>query len=102
MAIPLTLKVFKGGTLVSAKDFERDIIKIGRLSSVHLRLEDEKVSRVHSVLEASADGTLSIPNRMHCLACGCTTCQVVTTLRSAVVGPRPFDYLTRFGHRNFP
>ncbi|HEX8705300.1 MAG TPA: FHA domain-containing protein, partial [Myxococcaceae bacterium] len=60
MAIPLTLKVFKGGTLVGAKDFERDIIKIGRLSSAHLRLEDEKVSRVHSVIEASADGTLSI------------------------------------------
>jgi TonB family protein len=60
MAIPLTLKVFKGGTLVSAKDFERDIIKIGRLSSAHLRLEDEKVSRVHSVIEAAADGTLSI------------------------------------------
>jgi TonB family protein len=60
MAIPLTLKVFKGATLVSAKDFERDIIKIGRLSSAHLRLEDEKVSRVHSVIETGADGTLSI------------------------------------------
>jgi TonB family protein len=60
MAIPLTLKVFKGDTLVSAKDFERDIIKIGRLSSAHLRLEDEKVSRVHSVIEVAADGALSI------------------------------------------
>ncbi|MDY7227023.1 TonB family protein [Hyalangium rubrum] len=60
MAIPLTLKVFQGGTLITSKDFERDIIKIGRLSSAHLRLEDEKVSRVHSVLEVSADGALSI------------------------------------------
>jgi TonB family protein len=60
MAIPLTLKVFKNGTLVSSQDFTRDIIKIGRLSSAHLRLEDEKVSRVHSVIEVSADGTLSI------------------------------------------
>jgi pSer/pThr/pTyr-binding forkhead associated (FHA) protein len=60
MAIPLTLKVFKGGALVSAKDFERDIIKIGRLSSAHLRLEDDKVSRVHAVLETAADGALSI------------------------------------------
>ena len=60
MAVPLTLKVFKGETLVTSKDFERDIIKIGRLSSAHLRLEDEKVSRVHSVIEAAADGTLSI------------------------------------------
>jgi TonB family protein len=60
MAIPLTLKVFKNGTLVSSQDFTRDIIKIGRLSSAHLRLEDEKVSRVHSVIEVSADGALSI------------------------------------------
>ena len=60
MAVPLTLKVFKGEALVTSQDFERDIIKIGRLSSAHLRLEDEKVSRVHSVLEAAADGTLSI------------------------------------------
>jgi TonB family protein len=60
MTNPLTLKVFKNGTLVSSQDFTRDIIKIGRLSSAHLRLEDEKVSRVHSVIEVSADGALSI------------------------------------------
>ncbi|XXF75313.1 adventurous gliding motility protein GltG [Myxococcaceae bacterium GXIMD 01537] len=60
MPVPLTLKVFKGETLVSSKDFERDIIKIGRLSSAHLCLEDEKVSRIHSVIELSTDGTLSI------------------------------------------
>src|SRR5688572_4707451 len=60
MAVPLTLKVFKGDTLVSSKDFERDIIKIGRLSSAHLCLDDEKVSRIHSVIEVSPDGSLSI------------------------------------------
>jgi TonB family protein len=60
MAVPLTLKVFKGDALVTSKDFERDIIKIGRLSSAHLCLEDEKVSRIHSVIEVGADGSLSI------------------------------------------
>ncbi len=60
MAVPLTLKVFKGDALVTSKDFERDIIKIGRLSSAHLCLDDEKVSRIHSVIEVSADGSLSI------------------------------------------
>ncbi|MCP3103854.1 adventurous gliding motility protein GltG [Myxococcus sp. K15C18031901] len=60
MAVPLTLKVFKGETLVATKDYERDIIKIGRLSSAHLCLEDEKVSRIHSVIEVSSDGTMSI------------------------------------------
>ncbi len=60
MAVPLTLKVFKGDTLVASKDYERDIIKIGRLSSAHLCLEDEKVSRIHSVIEVATDGSMSI------------------------------------------
>ena len=60
MAVPMTLQVMKGDTLVAEKDFDRDIIKIGRLSSAHLCLDDEKVSRIHSVIESGADGTLSI------------------------------------------
>ncbi|RKH14164.1 TonB family protein [Corallococcus sp. CA053C] len=60
MAVPLTLKVFKGDTLVASKDYERDIIKIGRLSSAHLCLEDDKVSRIHSVIEVAGDGSMSI------------------------------------------
>lgn len=60
MAVPLTLKVFKADQLVSAKDYDRDIIKIGRLSSAHLCLDDEKVSRIHSVIEVAPDGSLSI------------------------------------------
>ncbi len=51
MAIPLTLTVFQGERAIACKRFERDIIKIGRLSSAHLCLEDQKVSRIHSVIE---------------------------------------------------
>src|SRR5689334_11230974 len=60
MPVPLTLRVFKGDTLVTSKDFERDIIKIGRLASAHLCLDDEKVSRIHSVIEVAPDGAISI------------------------------------------
>lgn len=60
MAYPLRLKVFKGDELVATRDFERDHIRIGRLASAHLTLEDEKVSRIHTVIEATADGVLSI------------------------------------------
>ena len=60
MAVPLTLRVFRGDQLVVSKDYDRDIIKIGRLSSAHLCLDDEKVSRIHSVIEVGADGSLSI------------------------------------------
>jgi TonB family protein len=59
VAVPLTLKVFKGDELVATKQFDRDIIKIGRLSSAHLSIEDEKVSRIHAVID-STDGSLSI------------------------------------------
>ncbi|AKU91307.1 adventurous gliding motility protein GltG [Vulgatibacter incomptus] len=56
MAIPLKLRVFRGGELVATKEFHRDIIKIGRLATAHLSLDDERVSRVHAVIEVAADG----------------------------------------------
>jgi TonB family protein len=58
--VPLTLKVFKGDALVATRDYDRDIIKIGRLASAHLCLDDDKVSRIHSVIEVAPDGKLSI------------------------------------------
>jgi TonB family protein len=58
--VPLTLKVYKGDQLIATKEYDRDIIKIGRLSSAHLCLEDEKVSRIHSVIEVAGDGSLAI------------------------------------------
>jgi len=60
MATPVTLKVFRGDELLRTEHFTRDIIKIGRLSSAHLCLEDERISRIHSVIEVGADGRVSI------------------------------------------
>ncbi|ACL66793.1 FHA domain containing protein [Anaeromyxobacter dehalogenans 2CP-1] len=60
MATPITLKVFRGNELVRSEQFSREIIKIGRLASAHLVLDDEKVSRIHSVIEVSPDGAISI------------------------------------------
>jgi TonB family protein len=60
VAVTLTLRVFKDGAFVAAKDYDRDTIKIGRLSTAHLCLDDEKVSRIHSVIEVAPDGALSI------------------------------------------
>jgi pSer/pThr/pTyr-binding forkhead associated (FHA) protein len=60
MARPLTLKVFRGNELVRSEQFTREIIKIGRLASAHLVLDDEKVSRIHAVIEVSPDGAVSI------------------------------------------
>ncbi|MCU0701190.1 MAG: adventurous gliding motility protein GltG [Myxococcaceae bacterium] len=60
MPVPLTLKVFKGEQLISTKDFDRDLIKIGRLASAHLTIDDEKVARIHAVIDVAPDGTLSV------------------------------------------
>ena len=60
MAIPLTLRILRDGQLVAVKEFDRDIIKIGRLSSAHLCIEDERVSRIHAVIEVAGDGSVSI------------------------------------------
>ncbi len=56
MARSIGIKVHRGTDLVESQVFERDIIKIGRLASAHLRLEDPKVSRIHAVIDI-ANGT---------------------------------------------
>lgn len=56
MAITLKLTVIHAGETLAEETFERDIIKIGRLASAHLKLEDSKVSRIHAVIEATSDG----------------------------------------------
>lgn len=56
MPIPLKLTVYKGSDLLGEHRFDRDIVKIGRLASAHLKLEDAKVSRIHAVIEAASDG----------------------------------------------
>jgi pSer/pThr/pTyr-binding forkhead associated (FHA) protein len=60
MGKPLTFKVTRNGELLSVEKFEQETIKIGRLSSAHLRLNDEKVSRIHAVVEVSDGGEVSV------------------------------------------
>ncbi len=60
MPIPIVLKVFRGGDLVRTEQFNREIIKIGRIASAHLCLHDEKISRIHSAIAVSPDGSISI------------------------------------------
>ena len=53
MARPIGIRIHRGAELLDTQVFERDIIKIGRLASAHLRLEDPKVSRIHAVIEVA-------------------------------------------------
>jgi hypothetical protein len=53
MPRPIGIRIHRGNELVDTQVFDRDIIKIGRLASAHLRLEDPKVSRIHAVIEVA-------------------------------------------------
>ncbi|MDR0965561.1 MAG: adventurous gliding motility protein GltG [Myxococcales bacterium] len=60
MAIPLRLQIHKGDALLQTREFDREIIKIGRLQSAHLFIDDEKVSRIHAVLNVESAEQISI------------------------------------------
>jgi hypothetical protein len=60
MPTPITLKVFRGVELLRTEQFTREIIKIGRLATAHLSLEDDRISRIHAVVEVSPEGAVSI------------------------------------------
>ncbi|HEV8320584.1 MAG TPA: AgmX/PglI C-terminal domain-containing protein [Myxococcota bacterium] len=60
MKIPLTFSIYKGDQLLRTERIEQDIIKIGKLQSSHLRIDDENVSRMHSVIEVTAPDQIYI------------------------------------------
>jgi TonB family protein len=49
----LTLKIFHGDELVDTKTLSQDVIKVGKLKSSHLCLDDDAVARMHAVIEVS-------------------------------------------------
>ncbi len=49
----VTLRVFSGGQCVATHRVARDLVKIGRLPTSHLRLDDDAIARMHAVLEVS-------------------------------------------------
>ena len=51
----LTFKIYRGDDLVRTDTLEQDVVKIGKLSTSHVRLEDETVSRMHAVVEVSGE-----------------------------------------------
>jgi hypothetical protein len=72
----LNLKIFRDDQLVEHKTIAEGVVKIGRLESSHLRLDDASVARMHAVIEiagsdvrvidlGSATGTLLNGRRVH-------------------------------------
>src|SRR5438093_1485163 len=62
MGAALSVQVLRGGQVVSQHHFDSDThrtIKIGRLPSAQLKIEDPKVARIHAVIEfAGSDVSL--------------------------------------------
>src|SRR3954465_6419872 len=62
--VPLTFEIYridpKGDQYVRTEPLTQDIIKGGKLSSSHLRIDDEAVSRMHAVIEIAGPGEIYI------------------------------------------
>jgi hypothetical protein len=60
MASPFVVRVFRGDDLLRTEQFNRDIVKIGRLATAHLVLDEDGIARIHAVIEVAPGGALSI------------------------------------------
>ncbi|MBZ0238045.1 MAG: FHA domain-containing protein, partial [Deltaproteobacteria bacterium] len=58
--VPLTFRLFKGEELIREEKLTLPVIKVGKLSSSHLRLDDKNVSRMHALIEVTGPGDVSI------------------------------------------
>ena len=58
--VPLTFQIYKGDEVVRTETLTQNIIKIGKLSSSQIRIDDETVSRMHAVIEVAGAGEIFI------------------------------------------
>ena len=59
-ALALQFKIFRGDRLVREETLRQNVIKIGKVSSAHLRIDDESVSRMHAILEVDTRGDVHV------------------------------------------
>src|SRR5580692_5334841 len=58
--VPLTFRIFKGDQLLREERLSLSVIKLGKVPSAHLKLEDETVSRMHAIIEVNGPNDVSI------------------------------------------
>ncbi len=83
--VPIKFEIYKGDNLVREEVLSQDVIKIGKLASSHLRLDDETVSRMHAVIEASG------PDDIHVVDLGSTRGTTVNGERITKARLQPGD-----------
>jgi hypothetical protein len=58
--VPIKFEIYKGDALVREEVLTQDVIKVGKLASSHLRIDDETVSRMHAVIEVTGADEIHI------------------------------------------
>ena len=56
----ITFRIFQGDRLVREEHLTQSVIKVGKVPSAHLRIDDESVSRMHAIIEVTGSGDVSI------------------------------------------
>jgi hypothetical protein len=56
----ISFRIFLNDQLVDTRSFDQEVIKVGRLASSHLRLEDASLARMHAVIEVGVDGNVRL------------------------------------------
>lgn len=56
----MIFKIYEEEALVRTEQLSRDIIKVGKLPSSHLRIDDDNVSPMHAVIEVTAPDEIFI------------------------------------------
>jgi TonB family protein len=51
--VPIKFDIYRGDQLVRTEAFDEPIIKIGKVASSHLRLDDDLTSRMHAMIEVT-------------------------------------------------
>ena len=58
--VPLTFRIFKGDQFLREERLSLSAIKLGKVPSAHVRLDDETVSRMHAIVEVNGPDDVSI------------------------------------------
>ncbi|MFT3694286.1 MAG: FHA domain-containing protein [Kofleriaceae bacterium] len=59
-ALALTFRIYRKDQLVREETLRQGVIKLGKVASAHLRLDDESVSRMHAIIEVDTAGRVHV------------------------------------------